>query len=356
MFWLLIFLITLSQSLLSAFVNGREVNWTVNLIWSGGWLLWILLTPLIFYLSALFPIERGQWVRGLSIHLLLGLGVGLLQVALEAAFSYLAYSLFAGGVRSPYWFMGLFTYKFHVYLFIYGLVCGIAQALQYFQKLQDSRVEAAGLALKASQLENKLKEAQIQSLRMQLQPHFLFNAHHAIIGLILNGDNEKAAQMLTRLSDLLRLTLDQAEPVLVSLRRETESLKLFLDIHQIRFSHRLRIRWQIAEECMAAMLPHFILQPLAENAIKHGISESSQAEVIEILAEKQGPFLQLCLKDDGKGLNNKEMQEGIGLTHTRDRLKQMYGAEFEFSYQSPEQGGFVVLLKIPWIDENTAGR
>ena len=343
LFWLIIALISISQSLLSTIIYQREVDWPVTLIWSSGWLIWVFLTPLILYLAQKYPIEKHEIRQGILWHLLLGLLVCLLQFVLEAGFNYFAYIFIKNISPSPYWYVGLLSYKFHVYLFIYFFIAGVAHALSYYQKYQTSE-------LATSQLENQLNQAQLQSLKMQLQPHFLFNAHHAIVALMLKNENEKAIQMLNNLSDLLRSSLKNQDVQLITLEQEMEFIRLFLDIHQIRFHHRLKIHYEIPDEIKEALIPNFILQPLVENAIKHGISPSSTAEKICIQAQKADNQLLITIKDDGKGLNEKGLEEGIGLKNTRKRLRQLFENDFDFSLKNNEEGGAIARLLIPYIE------
>src|SRR5262249_40591374 len=198
--------------------------------------------------------------------------------------------------------------------------------------------------LKASQLEARLAQAQLQALKMQLHPHFLFNTLHAISAL-MRKDVEEADRMITRLSDLLRLTLENVGAQEATLRQELEILGRYLEIEQRRFGDRLQVKMEIEPETLDARAPNLILQPLVENAIRHGIAPRSAPGLIEIRASRAGDKLELQVRDNGVGLptdHREPIKEGVGLANTRARLEQLYGAAYRFEVNNFYRCGMIV--------------
>lgn len=203
--------------------------------------------------------------------------------------------------------------------------------------------------LVASQLESKLAQAQLKVLEMQLQPHFLFNTLNGIMVLI-HGDPDKASRMLARLSEFLRSTLERTGDQEVPLQKELDLVHRYLDIEQIRFGDRLTVSNNVCNQLRDALVPTMILQPLVENAIRHGVSKRRGPAWIQINADQTDGMLVLTVRDNGAGVdgqNPAELHEGVGLGNTRARLKQLYGNAYQFSLMTPETGGFEVSLAIP---------
>jgi LytS/YehU family sensor histidine kinase len=210
--------------------------------------------------------------------------------------------------------------------------------------------------LHAAQLSAQLAQAQLHALRTQLHPHFLFNTLNAIAALV-HRDPEAADRMIARLSDLLRLTLEGLGVQQVRLAQEIEFLKGYLEIEQARFGERLKVEMQIAPELLAARIPYLILQPLVENAIRHGIAPCSQAGRVVIRAESEKGMLVLEVRDNGPGLatgSGTPVRQGMGLTNTRTRLEKLYGEHQRFEIKNGSNGGFVVTLAFPF--QSTSAR
>jgi len=203
---------------------------------------------------------------------------------------------------------------------------------------------------RAAELEKGLAQAKLQALQMQLNPHFLFNTLHSISSL-MHKDIEAADKMITRLSDLLRAALEGAGTQEVSLRQELKLLELYLAIEKIRFGNRLTVKLDVAADVLEAQVPNLILQPLVENAIRHGIEPRARPGRIELQAHRQNGVLAVVLSDDGTGLGqNGAIREGIGLSNTRARLRELYGSAHRFELASGPQGGVRVELNIPYHD------
>lgn len=222
-------------------------------------------------------------------------------------------------------------------------------------------------------LESQLAQAQLHALKMQLHPHFLFNTLNAISGFILKNPRG-AIKMISRLSDLLRTTLEMELVHLVPLRTEIEFLKRYFEIEKIRFAEKLQVRFDVPEKALSAMVPTLLLQPLVENAVSHGISKKAKGGTIVIRAETSASMLTLEVRDNGLGLNGIRSVEqaaadgGIGLANTKTRLSQQFGGAHSVELSSAEGGGVVVRLTFPlqyqdvshepgepYVDEKGAG-
>ncbi|MFN2391712.1 MAG: sensor histidine kinase, partial [Pyrinomonadaceae bacterium] len=208
--------------------------------------------------------------------------------------------------------------------------------------------EMARIALETSQLETKLAQAQLDALKMQIHPHFLFNTLNSI-SVLIREDAIAANRMLVRLSELLRAALKSGNSPEISLKDELEFLRGYLEIEQTRFQDRLQVDFDIDKETLAAKVPNLILQPLVENAIKHGIAPLATAGKITIETRRQNGFVELSVSDNGAGLSDPAKESnGIGLKNTRERLEKLYGEKQQFEIASKTGGGFEVKIKIPF--------
>jgi len=305
------------------------------------WYAWALFIPLLQWLVRRYPLERMRWMRGAAIHLVGGVAIMFLHSGVELGIQRLL----------PQWpFTMGDPYPRNVEQFVVGslsssvgtyaiLLCGVYCAAYY------ARYRERELA--ASQLQGQLAHAQLQALRMQLNPHFLFNALNSISMLVRGGRSGEAVRMLAGLGDLLRGVLEEERPNEVPLREELDFLTRYLAIEQIR-ADRLQVRMDVAPELMDARVPNLILQPLVENAIRHGISRSSAAGLVEIGARRENGTLLLSVRDDGPGLSASEGgREGVGLSNTRARLARMYGDAQGLEMEDAEGGGTRVTIRLP---------
>jgi sensor histidine kinase YesM len=208
--------------------------------------------------------------------------------------------------------------------------------------------EAYELKVQASELAQQLATAQLSSLKMQLQPHFLFNTLGAIMVLIHQQKTVQAEAMVEKLGDLLRLTLEDVEAQEVALWRELEFLRLYLSIEQVRFEDRLRVRIAPSTGLSEVLVPHMVLQPIVENAVRHGLGQSEEAVTIEVVAASSNGSLKLIVSDDGPGLlSSPPGRSGIGLANTRNRLARLYGESAHLAIE-PEAGrGVRVTITLP---------
>ncbi|MEO6213066.1 MAG: histidine kinase, partial [Vicinamibacterales bacterium] len=226
----------------------------------------------------------------------------------------------------------------------YALVTVIAGnvALRYYRESRER-------ALRAAQLETRLVAAQLTTLQQQLHPHFLFNTLHAISAL-MHRDIDAADRTLIRLSDLLRLTLERLGQQEVTLEAEMEFLRRYLEIEGTRFADRLVVRYDIQRDALDALVPTLLLQPLVENAIKHGVARQSGAGHISVSARRDHDMLWLEVRDDGVGLSEDALtalQKGIGVSTTRARLQHQFGADYRFEFHRLPQG-VAVVVAVPW--------
>jgi two-component system, LytTR family, sensor kinase len=209
----------------------------------------------------------------------------------------------------------------------------------YYHRLRERELQTA-------QLQRELVEARLDALRMQLNPHFLFNTLHAISALI-HEQPEAADRMVARLSELLRLSLDPSKPQEVPLSEEMAFLEGYLEIEQTRFSERLQVTKQIEAGTETALVPFLLLQPLVENAIRHGIEPREERGCLAITARRRNGKLELRVRDDGPGLAQKGAS-GIGLSNTRSRLQHLYGEQFSFELHDLAEGGLEALISLPF--------
>lgn len=308
-----------------------------------------LLAPACLWLAARFRLERERWLPMLAIHMGINLAFHVCLTLISLPLSQLIW-------REPI-FSVRFLQNLHHRLIgqlpadviFYWTIVGAGYAFEYYRRYREQQLQAARLELRTTQLETQLVQAQLQALKMQLHPHFLFNTLHAISAL-MDDDVKGARRMIARLSELLRLTLESAGQQEVSLRQELDALERYLEIEQIRFQDRLTVKLAVAPETLDASVPNLVLQPLVENAVRHGIAPRSAAGRIEIRTERRDGMIELQVIDDGPGLQMGEEQfkEGIGLANTRARLRQLYGDDHRIEIRDAEAGGLIVSLSIPF--------
>jgi len=279
-----------------------------------------------------FPLEREHWARSTVMHLIAGVGIALLKWRLDSLFRHYVLGL-PSGVS--------LAYVFHGNLLTYSILVAATQGYLYYQRYRQGE-------LRSAQLSAQLAQAQLQALRMQLHPHFLFNTLNSIATLI-HKDPDAADQMTARLSDLLRLTLENIGVQEVPLAQELEFLERYLEIEKTRFSDRLVVRIDVAPETLDASTPYLILQPLVENAIRHGIAARSLPGCVIVRAARDGGMLVLEVKDDGPGLRSAAAStNGLRISSTRERLEKLYGDAHTFEFSNAAEGGLRVKLTFPF--------
>lgn len=330
---------------------GRPVAWSRAFgSTMPSWYVLIALLPGIIWLARRFPFEAGRWKLALPVHLAAAVLFAFVHITAASWIS--DYVLYAGAEQAWSFRMNLsqlLTIYFVVELFTYFGLVGAYHAYEYARRYREHERDAAQLALKASRLEASLSRANLDSLRMQLNPHFLFNTLNAISVMAMKGERQGVVRMLTLLSDLLRLSLDHRQQV-VSLREELEILDRYLEIEHVRFRDRLTLEREIDPEALDAEVPSLLLQPLVENAIRHGISRRPGPGLIRVEAGiVGGDCIELRVLDTGPGVGSRPSPEGtgVGLANTRARLEQLYGPEAELTLSTRPEGGACATVRLP---------
>ena len=311
----------------------------------GYWWAWAILAPIVIWLAGRFPFERQSWWKVLPVHLAAVLVLTFIHIVMADGVHVAIMTAWGAEEKGPIWWTRVTRSYFHSFdweMATYWAIMGFSHAVSYYRQAQDR-------ALKASQLEARLAEAQLQSLQRQLHPHFLFNTLNAISAL-MHRDVEAADQMLARLSDLLRIALDQRGAQEVRLKEELEFLEKYLEIEQTRFGERLTVRYEIDPVTLDAQVPNLLLQPLVENSIRHAVAVRIEPGVIEIRARRDGDHLHLSVRDNGPGLPKSGAVErrGVGLANTRSRLEHLYGSAQQLAFSEPAGGGLIVSVVIPF--------
>ncbi len=345
--WTFVALLFVGPIIAQSLAEGVEIPWSSALSEVFGWYIWGLLFPLIWWLVRRYPIERKRLLQRLPINLAFGILIVLVYVVLTLIKKDVIEAAQTGSwtfdklrEMDEFVFGGI-----EYYLAMYLGIVAVIHALSYYEKYRERE-------LKSTRLEAQLALANLEVLKMQLNPHFLFNSLNAISAL-MHRDVDAADRMITLLSDLLRLSLDKDDRHQVSLSAELEFLNRYLEIEKIRFRDRLRVEVDVGSQCLAAQVPRLILQPLVENSIKHGIAMRSAAGRVAIRARRKDGRLDLEIWDDGPGVprGGADLQEGVGLANTRARLEQIYGDDHRFELKNAEVGGLSVRLQIPFEEQ-----
>lgn len=339
--WTFLALLFLPQTYLVNLQSPTPLNWlqafTANSVL---FYLWACLTPIVLWLGRLFPLERPRFWRNLTILFVLAFPFAVVHIFLVRAINSLALS-FSDDYRSPIPVAALLVGYGATNVMVYWGIIAASQALNYFNRYRER--------------EKSLAQAQLQSLKTQLNPHFLFNTLNAISELVYESA-EEAERTIAKLSELLRLSLKTERSQEVPLHEELEFLRMYLEIQQTLLQERLKVCWQIAPETLSACVPNMILQPIVENSIRHGIAPRRSGGTVKIESMKKNNLLVLRVRDDGLGLNsNKKSEEadGIGLRNTRSRLKHLYGDEHKFALESsPDEEGVTVVIEIPFAESS----
>ena len=319
-------------------------DWMLAATQFGRYMLWAPLTPLIFAAVRRFPFQRPQLARSIAIHACFALlCIAFVEALTEQLQSLIFYN---AGMHRPQPgrvllapSLGPIFSRLSIGVVAYSAVGAIASAFDYQRRLRDEAVRVA-------QLQRDLSESQVQAIKMQVQPHFLFNTLHAV-NVLIENDPIAATRMVSRLGDLLRHTLTRAAVAEVPLRTELDALRLYLEIEQTRFRDRLTVRIDAPAELLDALVPDLILQPLAENAIRHGIERDTGAGSVEVKAFREGGSLVIEVRDSGRGPGG-QVTDRVGLTTVRGRLARLYAGASEFSLTEAPAGGGVARLRIPF--------
>ena len=341
-FWTLIGLSFASQFYISSYMAGGFVAWKQAVSYAlADWYVFALLSVPVIQLARRFRFEGDEWSRSVGVHLGASVLFSLLYILLRAWVGQ-AQGWMAGAEKPlAETLRPLLVKTWHFNLLIYWVIVSVSHAFDYYRKYQEREV-------RASELEKHLAQAKLQALQMQLNPHFLFNTLHAISSL-MHKDVEAADRMISRLSELLRAALESTDTQEVTLDEELDFLERYLEIEQTRFGPRLTVRMTIAPDTRRARVPNLVLQPLVENAIRHGIEPHAKPGQLELRAQRVDGNLVLQVQDNGAGLPaDRPPAEGVGLSNTRARLQQMYGKAHRLEFRNVREGGLLVSVTIPW--------
>ena len=339
--WLLLSLLTAAQRHWLSPPPQTLGRFLVNLGWSAAvWSFWLAATPLIFWLSRRLPLRRGTLRWALPVHFGLAAVFGLLHLACWAAIS----GLDTWRTGPPYSFAVEFVRLLQVLLYVevvfYWALLGAGLARQAFREVHARELQAQALTM-------QLQEARLLALKQQLQPHFLFNALNTVAMLVRNGEQQQAVQMIAGLGELLRWSLNEPAAPEVTLAEELEATRRYLAIEQFRFPDRLCVELNVPEALLKAAVPTLILQPLIENAVRHGIAKASTAGVVSISARREDDALELRVEDDGAGFP-VDWQPGVGIGNTRARLQQLGLPPDALCIAAREPHGASVRLRLPY--------
>jgi two-component system LytT family sensor kinase len=307
------------------------------------WWSWALIAPGVLWMARRFRFERKRWHRAAFFHVLGVMAFTAAHVALYTSARGVIVTQFTE--RTFDWWL-IFRERFFLAFdwesTTYWAIVAFVHALDYHRESQERELTAA-------QLQTQLAEAQLEALQRQLHPHFLFNTLNTISAL-MHRDVHAADEMLVQLSDLLRLTLDRVGTQQVPLNDEVDFLRKYLEIEQTRFGDRLQVNIDVEAEVLDAPVPNLILQPLVENALRHGIGPRVSGGHVDVNARQVEGSLMLTVRDNGVGLSPDKLNafhSGVGLSNTRSRLENLYGERHRFEFQTPAGGGLVVTIVIP---------
>ena len=349
--WFAVGLFMFSQSLVQMSL-GRDPTprWHSLVGWMVGVSISALGTPLILWLGHRFPLQRRGWFGSALAHAAFAVGYAIAQLVIESLVLPRLHVFPAIMKDFPSTLVFLFMIGFHQNVMTYWTILALQAGWDYYRRFLERRQEAMRLELRASELQSQLANAQLGALKAQLQPHFLFNTLNAIMTLVRQQKGLQAERMLGRLADLLRCVLDDLHAQEVPLRRELEYLRLYLSIEEVRFEDRLHVDVSADAGILDALVPHMCLQPVVENAIKHGFARSAGSSRIAVRARREGEQLVLVVEDDGPGLPATGIARpaGIGLANTRARLAQLYGPLAKLTVADAVPHGVVVTVELPY--------
>ncbi len=360
-FWASFYLMTVARDIFDERASGGSTLADLKeLLFSVGALeplFWMVLTPGIFWLARRYNFEGGKTATRLILHLGLAFVVA---VFLDYALHEMRVAMDPNRHKSGeflYRILPNISFADELFLYLFILASGVAR--DYFIRYQERQRESAFLLAQAAELrahstalQVQLADARLRTLRMQLNPHFLFNTLHTISSYV-TSDPSGARHMIARLSDLLRHSLQDTDATEVPLMKEMVFVDNYLELQEIRFADRLEVVRKIEPDVREALVPNMILQPIIENALKHGIAEMDTGGIITISARRRGARLHLAVTDNGTGLPagtdiESLMQKGIGLRNTRERLESLYESDHELTISAREAGGTTVQIVLPF--------
>ena len=324
-------------------------------VWSdfAGWLTsfypWVLLSPVVFRLEQKLPIPHPHWLKHLAWLVLAGLPLTYLSCKIALAMSVVLRLALKESLSLPSHWWSVLPCEFLLQQALYWLSYGGACIIRNLREHEENEIRTAQIALEKSELENSLRQAELETMRMRLNPHFLFNCLQNISGLT-RRDPDTASRMLARLGDLLRSAIGQGTEAETTFEAEIELTKAYATIEQMRFQGRLSVLFEIEPGLERSLVPSFLLQPLVENAVKHGLDGDQGIGCIVIRGIHQANQLVLTVRDNGSGFPKEkfaDLEMGIGLGSTSGRLERMYPGQHRFSIRPLREGGTEVSIVLP---------
>jgi sensor histidine kinase YesM len=340
------YLVIFSLAFLLALATAGECQSVTNLsslrygavLW--GW--WGCVASVAWRIGRRIPLMSSFSPKAIAVHILLGSTLGLLHLLLLGSLGFTVASWQAHATALSIWTSLLDINRFGIELLLYGFVFGITGVAQFQMRAQHD-------AMKSLELQKQLSAAHLQALQMQLEPHFLFNALNAITTLVELGRQKEATAMLSHLNAILKSTLQRTTPEKVPLSQELEMMENYLAIEQVRFADRLRVEIKVEPRALHGLVPCFLLQPIVENAIRHGIAHCESEGLVEATARCDERSLHLRVRDTGPGQSSLHQDgHGIGLRNTRERLTHFYQGGFAMTAHPIDGGGFEVAITIPY--------
>jgi two-component system, LytTR family, sensor kinase len=335
--WLGVSVVISLQNYVSSRVNGTPQPWLQAFATTVPWYFaWALLTPTVVWLANRFDFNREAVSRFIAVHLPAGIAIAICHAVLYVAMASVINRNNPHFPDSADLIAIKLSGSIHVNLMIYGLIIGLVIAGRAYARLRDREVAAV-------RLESQLAEAETAALRAQLQPHFLFNTLNAISALVPE-DPKRANRLIARLGDLLRLSVDGRGQT-CTLAEELDFTDAYLAIEQERLGDRLTIVRRIDPDALSAKVPALLLQPLAENAVRHGLASRVRGGTLTLSAEHTASHVRLTVSDDGRGAI--DVRDGIGLGNTRRRLQQLYGRNQSLIITTAPDAGFQIIIEVP---------
>ncbi|MDQ1453796.1 MAG: hypothetical protein QOJ51_7221 [Acidobacteriaceae bacterium] len=305
-----------------------------------GW--WGVIASALWELGARKPAVSSFSVKAIAIQIPVSLVLGLMHLVVLWSLGFTPLGWGSTETPQSVWRSLINVNRYGIEILVYGFIFGIIGIIQY-------QIRAQQEAMKSLELQRQLSAARLRALQMQLEPHFLFNTLNAITTLVELGRQAEAVEMLGHLNLILKSTLKRTTPEKVPLSQELEIVENYLAIEQIRFADRLRIEIKVEPSALNSLVPCFLLQPIVENAIRHGIAHCESEGLVEASARRDGHLLRLEVRDSGWGMNgHSKSGNGIGLKNTRERLAHFYQDAYDMSALPLERGGFEVAITIPY--------
>jgi two-component system LytT family sensor kinase len=343
--WSAVGLFDATQNVFVMRAEGMQHAWSrLFLSMFLAWLPWCLATPLVLRLGRRYPLVPWKRFFHWGIHLLACASIGLVFAAWTASLEELLNPLAMAPRPDP--FVRLLWSKFSNGLLSFVVLYGSILLATY---LLESRERLARQQTESARLNEQLSKAQLNALRRQIEPHFLFNTLNAIAGLVREQENDSAVNMIAGLSDFLRRVINDSDRQEVSLGEELDFAKKYLELQKMRFAERLQVSLDVPSELFAAQVPSLILQPMVENAVKHGIAKRVQGGAIRIAASRLNGTLTLSVFNDGPALPAgwSHSNPGVGISNVRSRLTSLYGNASEFTIKNQDSGGVEVSFSLP---------